>query len=285
MCRDLRVVALVVGGLMMYSPSAFAQESLSSADVDRLVQDKIGTIEAPVSAEVSTKVTTLAEKYLNASQAASGDLDRDQIILVVDRDPAVQRMFIEIRDASGVWQELGAFRVSTGKPGRREHFVTPVGVFLNDGSHMGYRALGTKNENGIRGIGRKGSRVWDFGWQTTEDWRTRGAVTAVRMEMHATDPDILERRLGSRDSEGCIRIPTALNVFLDRYGIVDGSIQKMVPTSKAWGALLAKASPIGDLSGDKLVVVDTSNDQAVASDPVQAENINSDFAKMIGRNS
>ena len=45
------------------------------------------------------------------------------------------------------------------------------------------------------------------------------------MEMHATDPDLLEQRLGRPDSEGCIRIPAAMNRFLDRYGVIDAQLE------------------------------------------------------------
>jgi hypothetical protein len=52
-------------------------------------------------------------------------------------------------------------------------FPTPVGLFLHTADILDYRALGTFNENHIRGLGLKGMRVWDFGWQTAEKgWNT-----------------------------------------------------------------------------------------------------------------
>jgi hypothetical protein len=47
------------------------------------------------------------------------------------------------------------------------------------------------------------------------------AVIQARLQMHATDPDQLERRLGTAQSKGCIRIPASLNIFLDRFSVLD----------------------------------------------------------------
>jgi hypothetical protein len=43
----------------------------------------------------------------------------------------------------------------------------------------------------------------------------------MRLQMHATDPDFLEKRLGERASNGCRRISATLNRFIDRYGLID----------------------------------------------------------------
>lgn len=43
----------------------------------------------------------------------------------------------------------------------------------------------------------------------------------MRLQMHATDPDLLESRLGTIQSKGCIRIPASLNRFLDVFGVID----------------------------------------------------------------
>lgn len=68
-----------------------------------------------------------------------------EIILVVDRAPAVQRLWFVLADpAAHALVPLGMVAVSTGRPGRKEHFRTPVGIFFNDGQIYGYRALGTK---------------------------------------------------------------------------------------------------------------------------------------------
>ncbi|WP_025813505.1 L,D-transpeptidase, partial [Komagataeibacter kakiaceti] len=209
-----------------------------------------------------------------------------QAILVVDRAPAVQRLWFVLADpAAHALVPLGMVAVSTGRPGRKEHFRTPVGIFFNDGQIYGYRALGTKNEHGIRGNGDKGMRVWDFGWQTTEDWHHRGALAVVRLEMHATDPTFLESRLGQADSEGCIRIPARVNSFIDRHGLLDRQLDLMArddtPNARAVRALLGAEHMPGPLEGDRVVVVDSSDPQAVASDPEKARRIQDSFAQYL----
>ena len=214
--------------------------------------------------------------------AAATVIDLPQLMILVDRSPDVQQLWIVVaRPDDRPWDVVGAVRVSTGKPGRREHFKTPVGVFINDGSILGYRAQGTPNEYGIRGIGTKGMRVWDFGWQTTEDWRTPGALSAVRLQMHATDPTVLEPRLGRWDSAGCIRIPSRLNAFLDNSGIIDAKLHYLAASSRAVTALLPKDAAPAPLAGDKVVVFDSSSPDAVRSDPVTAWNIQQNFSAFL----
>lgn len=209
-----------------------------------------------------------------------------EIVLVVDRAPTVQLMWFVLADtAAHQLTPLGMVAVSTGRPGRKEHFRTPVGIFVNDGQIYGYRALGTKNEHGIRGNGEKGMRVWDFGWQTTEDWRRKGSVAVVRLEMHATDPTFLESRLGQADSEGCIRIPARVNSFIDRHGLLDRQLDLIAQTDpqKARGvrALLGAEHVPTALEGDRVIVIDTSDPQAPLSDPAQAQKIQADFAQFL----
>ena len=188
------------------------------ADVDALLAD----MHASLAGTLLPDAPLLTRAALGAAQGmlqkANITHDRLQTILVVDRSPKVQRLWVTVASSSSPYLEvLGSVHVSTGKPGRKEHFRTPVGVFVDNAGILGYRAQGTYNEFHIRGIGVKGMRVWDFGWQTTDDWRTPNAIMAVRMEMHATDPAVLEPRLGRWDSEGCIRIPTRFNSFLDPH--------------------------------------------------------------------
>ena len=214
-----------------------------------------------------THAALIAGQAMSLRQHA--ELDTTQVVLLVDRSPAVQRLWVVLASPGRPWESLGSVHVSTGKPGRKEHFRTPVGVFTNDGAILGYRALGTYNENHIRGIGVKGMRVWDFGWQTTDDWRTKNAPMAVRMEMHATDPANLELRLGRWDSEGCIRIPSTFNKFLDNQGLIDEKLREIASTDRRFAALLPRATP-NPLAGSVLVVVDTSDPDAPPSDPVKA---------------
>jgi hypothetical protein len=194
-------------------------------------------------------------------QMAAADhlfIRQPQLVLIVDRAPQGQLLAMTLARPDGDWRILGARHVSTGKPGRLQHFKTPVGVLLNDGSELGYRAQGTFNQFHIRGLGVKGMRVWDFGWQTSDDWRTPGATMAVRVEMHATDPDVLEERIGRADSEGCIRLPDALNRFLDRRGIIDAAIERLGETDSGYRALLSPELDPTPLAGDAVIVVDSS---------------------------
>ncbi len=211
--------------------------------------------------------------------ATMTSINRPQTLLVVDRAPSVQRLWVVVATPDGApWTVIGTVRVSTGKPGKKEHFKTPVGVFVNTPDILGYRALGTLNKYGIRGIGQKGMRVWDFGWQTTQDWRTPSAVASIRLEMHATDPTYLEGRLGRPDSEACIRIPDWFNRFLDRFGVIDAQLTALAPTNRAVAALLPVDAMPSPLAGDKVVVVDTSEPHAIPSNPVTADEIERRFA-------
>jgi len=236
---------------------------------------ELGGVLVPDDARARHRAVELASRML----AAGGtEIAVPQVVLVVDRAEAVQRLWVAVAyPEAKVWDVLGAVKVSTGKPGRAEHFRTPVGVFTNGTDVLGYRAQGTFNENHIRGIGIKGMRVWDFGWQTTDDWRKAGAVTAVRMEMHATDPDALEPRLGRWDSSGCVRIPTRFNSFVDRVGLIDARQRAAAADSRALAALLPKDATPTPLAGDKLVVVDSSAPDAPVSDPARALEIQQSY--------
>lgn len=142
-----------------------------------------------------------------------------QYFVYVDRNPrrqAILTCFLNSRDKSIIL--IGADKASTGNEKRAGFFITPCGVFKNTVESVGYRALGTKNDQGWRGLGAKDSRVWDFGWQKT--YKKNQEIT-IRLLMHATDPDFGEKRLGGADSRGCIRISGKLNKFLDHYGLLD----------------------------------------------------------------
>ena len=93
-----------------------------------------------------------------------------QYVLLVDRSAAVQAVFdlLLARLRACCVLEFGAALVSTGRPGTYDHFYTPVGVFAHTPANMDFRAEGTRNDQGIRGYGVKGMRVYDFGWVETE---------------------------------------------------------------------------------------------------------------------
>jgi hypothetical protein len=275
------VAAGTVHEASMRTPIAFPAPTLTAEEevLAKELRQGIGSSMAPEN-PVAASHALAAARTLLARETIQ--IDHPQTMLVVDRSQAVQRLWIVIaKPGAEPWPVIGSVKVSTGRPGRKEHFKSPVGVFTNTPAILGYRALGTVNENGIRGIGQKGMRVWDFGWQTTEDWRKKGALTAVRLEMHATDPNFLEGRLGRADSEACIRIPARFNTFMDRFGLIDARLTALAPTSRAIAALLPKDATPTPLAGDKVVVVDTSDPEAMPSDPVEAQQIQDRFAQWL----
>jgi hypothetical protein len=179
-----------------------------------------------------------------------------QAFVLIDRSPQVQAGFVVVRMPGGDWYWLGAAPVSTGRPGRFEYFRTPTGVFAHTLDNPDFRAEGTFNEHNIRGYGVRGMRVFDFGWVEAErGWGPRG-TSLMRLQMHATDPDRLEPRLGRAGSKGCIRIPATLNTFLDRYGIIDADYDAALARGDALWVLRADRQPI-PWPGRYLVIVDS----------------------------
>lgn len=186
-------------------------------------------------------------------------MDRAQFVALVDRSPNVQALLLFVGGGDTAWRLVGATPVSTGLPGRYEHFQTPLGVFDHSVAHPDYRAEGTKNKFGIRGYGHKGSRVYDFGWVAAARGWGNGATSEMRLQIHATDADRLEPRLGTAQSKGCIRIPAALNELIDRYGALDGDyLEKLASGSRFW-VLRDDRTPT-PWSGRYLVVVDSMAD-------------------------
>lgn len=235
--------------------------------------------EVPVAVKVSTALKeawiALAQKQL---ALADYPLDRPQVLVIVDRNPAIQRLCLMLAlPHSSDWQVIGSTKVSTGTTGRKYYYVTPTGVFQNTADILGYRALGTKNENGIMGNGTKGMRVWDFGWQWAEKgWLPSREKGQIRLEMHATDPVYLESRLGHTASEGCIRIPSTLNVFFDKHGLIDAQYERMAVIDDRFKALLRPDRTPSPLAGSAVVVVDTA-------DMPDAPHLNTAEAKGLGR--
>ncbi|HEV3105834.1 MAG TPA: L,D-transpeptidase [Trinickia sp.] len=185
-----------------------------------------------------------------------GDLERQYVVLV-DRNPNVQAVFIYFRGASTErWRMIGASPVSTGLPGRYDHFVTPLGVFEHTPQNMDFRAEGTLNENGIRGYGARDMRIFDFGWTDGERGWGKGGMSQMRFQMHATDPDKLEWLLGTRHSKGCVRIPGSLNRFFDYHGILDADYEALADAGNPVPALHPGRS-VTPWAGRYLVVIDS----------------------------
>jgi len=101
--------------------------------------------------------------------------------------------------------------------------------------------------------------VWDFGWQfTTKGWGTGEEQSEIRLLLDATDPDFLEQRLGRPASKGCVRIPAAMNRFLDRHGLLDADYERIAKDDPRFEALLLPDRTATPLAGNALVVVDSS---------------------------
>lgn len=221
--------------------------------------------EVPVALALSPARKELMEQLARQQLEQAGYIiSRPQTMVVVDRNPAVQRMALFLAMPGGSdgadWLLIGSARVSTGTVGRKHYYITPTGVFINTADRLGYRALGTKNENGIMGIGVKGMRVWDFGWQEAEKgWLPSREKGPIRLEMHATDPVYLEQRLGRTASAGCIRIPATVNVFLDRYGLLDAAYEHKALEDGRFKALLRPDREPSVVAGVTVVVVDTAH--------------------------
>jgi hypothetical protein len=244
------------------------------ARVDFTTND--GTVLAPLFAQQVDRRLSLPESEqdlyaeLLAKRLATKDMDDAQYVIIVDRNPFVQAAMIYWMSPDQVFHLIGASPVSTGKPGRFEHFVTPTGVFEHTVDNPDFLAEGTRNEFGIRGYGRAGMRVYDFGWQIAQKGWGGGGESTMRLQMHATDPDLLEQRLGTRQSEGCIRIPATLNTFIDRYGILDGDYEKaMAAGASFW--VLSKERKATPWSGKYLVVVDTERTHRPAWSPLRVK--------------
>lgn len=190
-----------------------------------------------------------------------------QFIALVDRCPNVQALLLYWKAADGELHWIGGSPVSTGHPGRFDYFETPLGVFDHTVDNPDYRAEGTRNANGICGYGVKGMRVYDFGWvRQNKGWGDRAEIE-MRFQMHATDADFLEPKLGTPQSKGCIRIPATLNTFLDRHGVLDADYLRAVQTGEKPFVLRGDWQPVPG-AGQYLVVIDS--DRAVRPDWVRA---------------
>jgi hypothetical protein len=204
------------------------------------------------SPEVFEAYNTLAQDQLRLAKVS---LDRDQFVVVVDRNVNVQAALLYVMGPSGIFA-VGATPVSTGVKGKKTHFITPVGVVANSLDNPSFRALGTKNENGFRGYGRKGMRVWDFGWTPAEKGWGTPEIRDIRFQMHATDPDSAEPRLGHPASEGCVRVSAGFNQFADRYGVLDADYLAAEAAGQHLWVLPTERVTTG-LAGRYLVVVDS----------------------------
>jgi hypothetical protein len=232
-------------------------QSLSDAShLATLFQQQVdGRLTVPA-AEQRQYATLLAQ----ALAEAGFDHIPAQYVVLVDRNVLVQAAMIFWRSDSGEFQFIGASQASSGQPGRFEHFETPLGVFPHSLDNPDFRAEGTRNEFGILGYGRKGLRVYDFGWVEAPRGWGDGHQSIMRLQLHSTDPGLLEPRLGSVQSKGCIRISASLNRFIDHYGILDAQYERALGAGQSFWVLSPDREPT-PWSGQFLVVVDTQRNR------------------------
>lgn len=268
---ELFTVLLMVAGCVSRPPDARSALSPGASPQAIVAADIAVTAEADrlrlLLAEAVPQGTFCnagdAPRWVDPARSAMAralvSLQRPQLVVVVDRSLVGQELCILLAAPHAAWQPIGGSKISTGQAGRRGYFITPLGVFRHTEAIIDYRAEGTFNENHIRGLGIKGMRVWDFGWQqAVKGWANDAEPSEIRLLMHATDPDILERRLGQPASKGCIRLPAALNRFLDRHGILDADYEQAAASAPRIAAVLLPDRESTPLAGDLLVIIDGS---------------------------
>ena len=254
----LSVCFAAVAAAVARSASAF----VPTADAPALSAEFAQTV-APRLVPAPDAVTAYARRLDVGLAEAGVEMGQRRFVVLVDRNPRAQSLLLFL-GSQGDWQLIGAAPVSTGLPGRFDHFETPLGVFDHHIGNPDFRAEGTFNENGIRGYGRKGARIYDFGWVVaSKGWGDR-APMEMRLQMHATDPDRLEPRLGTAQSKGCIRIPASLNAFLDHFAILDEDYEDRMAEGRHFWVLNADREPT-PWSGRWMVVIDSR--ESVSSDP------------------
>jgi hypothetical protein len=222
--RSLLLAAMAAGAPLggfaagVCTPKDLAQRY--AAQVDRQLQ---------VPANEVLIYAGLAENELAARRAT---LAGPQYLLVVDSCPAVQAAFLFWRLLPGRYELVGAAPASTGDPAQAGCVQTPQGVFA---------------QAQVPPARRLGARVYDFGRQRA---RAARGFTDLRLQARAATGRT-GALLGRVQSDGCILLPPALVVFLDRFGVLDAGGPE--PTTPAGEAL--------PFAGRYLVVTDSERDE------------------------
>ena len=254
--RAVAALGLLAGfgrwfGHAAWAGSAPAPEAAPAAWSARFEREVDHRIEVPPS-DQQRYILLLEQALADAGLAGLAA----QAFVLVDRSPQVQAAFIILRTPAEGWHWIGAAAVSTGKTGTYEHFLSPLGVFPHVLANPDFRAEGTLNKNHIRGYGLRGMRVFDFGWQLGERGWGAGNSSKLRLQMHATDPQVLESRVGRVASEGCIRIPATLNLFIDRHGVLDADYEAALARGEKLWVLRADREPM-PWPGRYLVIIES----------------------------
>lgn len=269
----LAALSLLIWGCDRALPPSSALPGTAPIGAPVDVGAEVARLRAALARDVPGRITDAPDSERRWAALAQAEIKaeghairRPQLVVVVDRNPAVQEMRILVAQPSGGWLSLGGAKVSTGQEGRNGYFITPTGVFPHTDEILDWRAEGTFNANGIRGLGLEGMRVWDFGWQTAErGWEAEGRESTIRLLLHATDPDTLEQRLGQPASKGCIRVPGPMNVFLDRNGVLDIDYESAAKIDPRYDAVLRLDRTPTPLAGNMLVIVDSAEASAATA--------------------
>ena len=260
-------VCLLAGGLLLIGGAACADPVDTNMEAlvpwsARFAREVDHRLDVPLADQ--QRIIALLEQSLADAGLSN---PAEQSFVVVDRSPQIQAAFIVLRTQAGGWYWVGATAVSTGKTGSFEHFLTPLGVFAHSLDNPDFRAQGTFNKNHIRGYGLRGRRVFDFGWQLAERGWGAGGTSQMRLQMHATDPQVLEPRLGGVASEGCIRIPGTLNAFLDQHGILDADYEQALASGKVLWVIKPDRQTI-PWPGRYMVIIDSNTIERPAWSPL-----------------
>lgn len=243
---------IALAGLLLAAEAA-AQPQLPGAVAQ--VARAFGEQVTPVLAPPVEEQARYGELAMQALRAAGITPLGPQFVIVVDRDTRVQAALLYWLARPPLF--LGATPVSTSRVGQFDHFETPTGVFSHTLANPDFRAEGTRNANGILGYGAKGMRVYDFGWQTANKGWGDHAPATMRLQMHATDPYVLEQRLGTVQSKGCIRIPATFNRLIDRLGLLDADYELAAAlVAPPWVLLRGRTPVVG--AGRYLIIVDSA---------------------------
>jgi lipoprotein-anchoring transpeptidase ErfK/SrfK len=259
------------------SPPPITHDAAAEPPSADLVSLEISSLRQDMAEEVphllrlrAGRPAELQDRAAAMLRATNTTIDTPQLVVVVDRDPSIETLALMVaRPGNAAWSLIGAVHVSTGQAGRKDYYITPVGVFRHSDAILDFRALGTYNEHHVRGLGVAGMRVWDFGWQwALKGWHNDSAGGDIRLQMHATDPDLLEGRLGRPASEGCVRVSSAMNKFLDSHGVLDADYERVAATDIRYRALLKPDRTPSLLAGRLLIVVDSRD--PIDEPPTQA---------------
>lgn len=162
-----RFMPMVLLGVMVWSAHAMDEPLEMAARHAAMVDKRLDIPPEEVQRYGESVIDMLEQAGLSGIPA--------QYLVLVDRNPQVQAIFVYWKSPGVFPLLMGAAPVSTGLPSGFEHFETPIGVFAHSLENLDFRAEGTKNERGIRGYGAKGMRVYDFGWQPArKGWGDRG---------------------------------------------------------------------------------------------------------------